>query len=304
MNERGLRPGDYSSMSNDELDAKSSRFLSIHRQCGEKSISGRLKSEGYKVQRQRIRESIRRVGPLGIELRSPTTLHRRIYQVHCPNSLWHLDGYHKLIRWNFVIHGGLDGFSRLIVYLRVSTNNYAATVMTEFTAAVSEYGVPSRVRVDRGGENVMVARWMLEHPHRGPNRHSVIAGRSVHNQRIERLWRDLYSGCICYLYSIFYYLEDIDVLDTDDIRDKYALHVVFLPVIQNQLDSFREGWAHHSLRTMNSKTPTQLWMLGLTLAGQCNSDSPEVTGILEVSIIMYTSIWCISTLFKLVKRKD
>ena len=109
------------------------------------------------------------------------------------------------------------------------------------------------------------------------------------------------SGEICilvvyvYFYSIFYYLEDIDVLDTDDIRDKYALHVVFLPVIQNQLDSFREGWAHHSLRTMNSKTPTQLWRLGLTLAGQCNSDSPEVTGILEVSIIVYTSIWCIST---------
>ena len=81
--------------------------------------------------------------------------------MHCPNSLWHLDAYHKLIRWNFVIHGGIDGFSRLIVYLRVSTNNYAATVMKAFTAAVSEYGVPSRVRVDRGGENVMVARWML-----------------------------------------------------------------------------------------------------------------------------------------------
>ena len=34
-----------------------------------------------------------------------------------PNSLWHIDGYHKLIRWRVIIHGGIDGFSRLPVYL-------------------------------------------------------------------------------------------------------------------------------------------------------------------------------------------
>ena len=35
---------------------------------------------------------------------------------------------HYLIRWRFVIQGGIDGFSRLIVYLSCSTNNLAATV--------------------------------------------------------------------------------------------------------------------------------------------------------------------------------
>jgi len=27
-----------------------------------------------------------------------------------PNSLWHIDGHHSLIRWGFVVHGCVDGF--------------------------------------------------------------------------------------------------------------------------------------------------------------------------------------------------
>jgi hypothetical protein len=54
-----------------------------------------------KIQRDRIRESVHRVDPGGAALRSVTThrLQRRLYAVAGPNSLWHLDGYHKLIRY-------------------------------------------------------------------------------------------------------------------------------------------------------------------------------------------------------------
>ena len=59
--------------------------------------------------------------------------------------------------------------------------------------AVQEFGLPSRVCMDRGGENIEVVRYMLNHVNCGG---SVITGRSTHNQHIERLWRDLYNGCI------------------------------------------------------------------------------------------------------------
>ncbi len=99
-------------------------------------------------------------------------------------------------------------------------------------------------------KNMMVARWMLDHSLTS-NQNCVIAGRSVHNQRIEHLWKDLYSGCVSFFYSFFYYLDEVNILEKDDIR----VHLVFLPVIQEQLDLFKEGWAHHSLHTINSRTP-------------------------------------------------
>jgi hypothetical protein len=78
-----------------------------------------------------------RVDSRGVERRFRRALQRRQYSVCMPNSLWHIDGYHKLIRWRIVIHGGIDGFLRLLVYLHASTNNKAGTVMGYFLEAVS-----------------------------------------------------------------------------------------------------------------------------------------------------------------------
>ena len=43
--------------------------------------------------------------------------------------------------------------------------------------------------------------YMLSHPSHGPGCGSCITGRSVHNQGIERLWRDVFAGCfiICFM---------------------------------------------------------------------------------------------------------
>lgn len=174
-----------------------------------------------------------------------------------PNALWHLDGNHKMIRYRFVIHGAIDGFSRLITFLKCSNNNRASTVLTNFMDAIKEYGIPSRVRTDLGGENVRV--WEYMELVRGSDRNSYIAGSSVHNCRIERLWRDVYINVLSMYLRMFMELEDMSALDSENEVDLFCLHYVFLPRINKSLQQFLSAWNHHQLSTERNLSPLQLY---------------------------------------------
>lgn len=86
------------------------------------------------------------------------------------------------------------------MFLKVSNNNRADTVLCAFIEAVNEFGLPQRVRSDKGGENVKVAEFMLQHQTGVPR--CFIAGRSVHNQRLLFLILTQFTICYC-LFNFF-----------------------------------------------------------------------------------------------------
>ena len=209
-----------------------------------------------KVRRSLLREILHDIDSVGIRQRMHRRLHRRVYHVKAPNHLWHLDTNHKLIRWHFMICGGVDGFSRFIVYLKCENNNKADTLLKCFLDAVERHGTPLRIRTDQGMENFKIAEYMIRT--RGTNRKSVIAGKSTHNQRIERLWRDVYEGVLCLYYDLFHFMEDNGILDPLNENHIYALHYVFCDKINEKLEIWKMAWARHRLRTARS-SPLRLF---------------------------------------------
>jgi hypothetical protein len=67
---------------------------------------------------------------------------------------------------------------------------------------------------------------------RGFDRASVITGSSVHNQRIERLWRDVFRTVLFSYYKLFYGLEALGLPDRLDNSHKYALQKTFIPRVK------------------------------------------------------------------------
>ena len=156
----------------------------------------------------------------------------------------------------------------MVVYLKASNNNRAETVLSSFQEAIHKYNVPSRVRSDLGLENLEVGRLMLAR--RGLNRGSIITGTSVHNQRIERLWRDVNRIVISKFLNIFLYLESQNILNCSDEIDLFCLHLVYLDIINTSLENFIGQWNNHPVTTENNFSPVQLWIQGMTSAQNAN----------------------------------
>lgn len=89
-------------------------------------------------------------------------------------------------------------------------------------------------------------------------------GKSTHNQQIERLWRDVFEGCLCLFYELFHYLESEDLLDPDNDVHLWCLHHVYLPIVNNNIN-WKNAWIHHPIRTARNLSPLQLWISGIHL---------------------------------------
>lgn len=115
--------------------------------------------------------------------------------------------------------------------------------LVQFQHGVSRFGLPQRVRGDRGAEDFDMARYMIRI--RGTGRGSFIVGWSVHNQRIECLWADVNRVVFDFYRQFFQYTEQTGILDSTNEAHIWALHYVFLERIQWSANKFQPNLHHH-----------------------------------------------------------
>ncbi|KAK7006659.1 hypothetical protein R3P38DRAFT_3601324 [Favolaschia claudopus] len=140
-------------ISDADLDQLVASTLEVFPQFGRRMIRGHLKSQGYRIPRDRITASYLRVhGAPAIF--GDRQISRKKYRVPGPMSLAHLDGQHGLIRYKIVIHCIIDGYSRFVLGIRVHNNNRGASVLRLLLDVITLHGCPSRMRGDHGVENI------------------------------------------------------------------------------------------------------------------------------------------------------
>ncbi len=187
---------------------------------------------GLTVTMNTVRQVIGVLDPAGVRIRSRKRLKRRLYHSNGPNYLWHIDSYDKLRPYGICVHGAIDGFSRLIIWLEAYfTSSNPALVSGYYVDAVTTLGAcPLKVRADLGTENSHVEQMhcFLRANEAGDiPRASFIYGSSNHNQRIEAWWSLLRRSCSQFWMNVFQDLKDAELF-SGDYLDKKLMQFCFM----------------------------------------------------------------------------
>ena len=107
------------------------------------------------IKRDVVMKLLRELDPNGSKNRKAHRLRRRQYVSVGPKFGWHADGYDKLKPYGWPIRGCVDGFSRKILWLKVSrTNNNPIVSACLHTETVKKMRFcPQYLRTDGGTEN-------------------------------------------------------------------------------------------------------------------------------------------------------
>ncbi|KAE9384254.1 hypothetical protein BT96DRAFT_892551 [Gymnopus androsaceus JB14] len=66
--------------------------------------------------------------------------------------------------------------------------------------------------------------------------------------------------------QIFFYLEQNELLDMENIIHRICLYIVYQPRIQASLEQTKKSWNMHKLRTEHNKSPVSIYQLSRTKA--------------------------------------
>ena len=81
---------------------------------------------------------------------------------------------------------------------------------------------------------------------------SIISTPCKHNQRHERLWRDVFDEVLAIYYELFTFMEDNELLDLFNETDIAALYYNIIPIINNKLNAWQHAWSKHRVPNIDT----------------------------------------------------
>lgn len=108
---------------------------------GYRMVQAQFLSRSIYVSRDAVMDTMRRLDPDAAEARRHQVVLRRQYNSPGFGNCWHCDTWHKGNRYGIVVAGGVDGYSRMIVYLQIADNNTSRTHLRAF--AGTPFPLPS-----------------------------------------------------------------------------------------------------------------------------------------------------------------
>jgi hypothetical protein len=201
-----------------------------------------------------VRLALSVIDPSGVMLRQSKTLRRRVYRNAGPNFAIHFDGWDKLKPYGVSVHGGIDGFSRRLLWLKCCNSNKKPQYIGHFYLEYVEeiQGLPLRVYADRGTENVIVRD--IQHalhfmdPHQYLGYSNFVYVSSTRNVRIERFWRTLRDMCGNTWMNFFKDMCDMGILDTTDNLHLECVRYCYFTLIRKDLNDVMSVWNSHRVR--------------------------------------------------------
>jgi hypothetical protein len=204
-----------------------------------------------------------------------------------PDSLWAIDGHHKLTRWGFEIYAAIDAYSRKIIWAYVGVDAVTSiSVAKQYLDTIKRTGViPYRLRADRGSETPIIGDIqyelrrqteffngeILQHEIEDfPFDQAFLFGTSMKNQRIESWWRLLQTGAlrpwrVCSIYHTrtqanhpcvqewFRFMEREVKWDKKNVADQVVILFLLMPIIRHQVETYVLDWNAHTIRKQRDK---------------------------------------------------
>ncbi|VDI81042.1 Hypothetical predicted protein [Mytilus galloprovincialis] len=238
----------------DELVLRNAGYTNI----GYRSLWNVLRCLGVRASQHTVRLVLKAIDGDGVLRRQRHRLTRRRYTSNGPSFCIHVDGYDKLKPFGISVHGGIDGFSRKILWLKATSSNKNPRIVAghflEYLKTSKR--VPRVVRMDAGTENVIVERIQIAlrsfHTDSMAGHRSVSIGRSTANQKIEMLWSFLMRNFTTFWRNLFKDMVDEGILNNADPVHLECIRFCFLPLIQRHLDMFLQSWNSHRIRSQRN----------------------------------------------------